>query len=176
MLFSNGSRRFIPGFGQSAGDIYVHGDCVAEPAYPIQNIVFPRSGMSRWSSNFPDGDGVASAMIGHHIAVGLGAAFGSRTYININIAQSRGDGWSLSVPEMMRAVEADASWGPLLFCCQEYLLAQAQHTAACNAKHHLGRRLASWFLRAEDACGHQDVNSHRSLWRRCLACSVPQCQ
>ena len=54
-----------------------------------------------------------------------------------------GDGWSLSVPEVMRAVDADASLGPLLFCCQEYLPAQAQHTAACNAKCHLGRKLAS---------------------------------
>ena len=36
----------------------------------------------------------------------------------------------------------------LMFRNEQYLLAQAQQTAACNAKHRIPHRLATWILRA----------------------------
>jgi CRP-like cAMP-binding protein len=36
---------------------------------------------------------------------------------------------------------------------EQWLAVQAQQTVACNTKHELGKRLATWLLRASDLTG-----------------------
>jgi CRP-like cAMP-binding protein len=44
-----------------------------------------------------------------------------------------------------------------LFAYEQFLLAQAQQTAACNARHHIPQRLSSWLLRARDATRESEL-------------------
>lgn len=136
---------------------YIHGDLLGEFGRQIQNVVFPCSGMISMVVALPDGDRIESAMVGHHGAVGIEAFFGLPYHINTGLAQIPGDGWSLRVADVAQVVENDVDLRRILFRCQEFQLAQAQQTAACNAKHHIARRLASWLLRAQHASGDEEL-------------------
>ena len=136
---------------------YVHGDVVGELGSPIHDIVFPRAGMISVVIELPNGDRVESAMIGADGAVGLGALFGSEVHTNANVAQIPGDGLRVRAEEVKDAINADPALAGFVFRSYEYLLVQAQQTAACNAKHQIGQRLASWLLRAQAACCDQEL-------------------
>lgn len=44
-----------------------------------------------------------------------------------------------------------------MFKNEQFLRAQAQQSAACNARHIIPRRLATWLLRAQDITGSRDL-------------------
>lgn len=136
---------------------YIHGDRFGEHESLITDILFPNTGMISVVARLPNGDLVESAMVGHHGAVGLGAVFGSLNYINTNIALIPGEGVLIEIADVRAAVEADASLAASLFRHEQYLLAQAQQAAACNAKHQIGARLASWLCRARETTGSDEL-------------------
>lgn len=136
---------------------FVHGDIIGEAGQPIERVFFPSSGMISVVVDLRDGGRVEAAMLGRKNAVGGSVVFGGRAHLNTSFAQLPGSGWSLKAADLVALAERENDVRNIFFDNEQYLLAQAQQTAACNARHVIPQRLATWILRASDASGGDEL-------------------
>ena len=54
-------------------------------------------------------------------------------------------------------LERDETIRATLFAHEQFMMVQAQQTAACNAKHTIPQRLSTWLLRARDVAGADEL-------------------
>jgi CRP-like cAMP-binding protein len=132
---------------------FVHGDVLAECGAPIRRAIFPRSGLISVVVGLHEGDRIEVAMVGPGGALGGGVIFGATHHLGSSFAQIPGRAWAMRAEDLFDAADACAQFRNLMFGQEQYLLAQAQQTAACNAKHTILQRLSSWLLRAHEASG-----------------------
>jgi CRP-like cAMP-binding protein len=136
---------------------FVHGDVIGEAGRAIEHVFFPSSGMISIVVELRDGGRVEAAMVGRRGAIGASVVFGGREHLNTSFAQLPGNGWSLAAADVIELANRDKEVRTVLFDNEQYLLAQAQQTAACNARHVIPQRLATWILRATDATGGDEL-------------------
>jgi CRP-like cAMP-binding protein len=136
---------------------FVHGDLFGRPGEAIRQAVFPVSGMISIVVDLASGDAVEAAMVGSEGLVGGSAAFGATEHINSSFCQLPGTAYVLPAVELAEIAKRDEAIRALLFAHEQFMMVQAQQTAACNAKHHIMQRLATWLLRAKDATGTSDM-------------------
>ena len=157
-ILSHLHRRFPDFVGHRARQLsFVHGDLIGEAGRPIEHVFFPSSGMISIVVDLRDGGRVEAAMVGRRNAIGGSVAFGARTHINTSFAQLPGNGWSLTAADLVDLAARDADVRNILFDNEQFLQAQSQQTAACNARHVIPQRLATWILRASDATGGEEL-------------------
>jgi CRP-like cAMP-binding protein len=132
---------------------YVQGDVLATPDAPIEQLLFPRAGLISIVVELEAGDQIETAMIGCRGALGGAAIFGAKCHLDRAVVQLSGSGWSMRSEDARKLADLSAEFRHLLFMHEQYLLAQARQTAACNAKHVIMRRLCSWLVRAHDEAG-----------------------
>lgn len=144
---------------------FVHGDILGQDNAPISDVFFPSSGMVSVVVEFADGECVETAMLGYRGALGAAAAFGATEHIATGFGQIPGDGWLVPGAMVIALSERNGRFRQSLFRQEQYLQAQAQQTAACNGRHTLQRRLASWLLRARAIAG----SDHLGLTQEYLA-------
>jgi CRP-like cAMP-binding protein len=132
---------------------FVQGDVLAAPNAPIERLLFPRSGLVSIVVELEEGDQIETAMVGCCGALGGAAVFGAKHHIHRAVAQISGRGWSMRTEDAMELADISAEFRQLLMAQEQYLLAQARQTAACNAKHVIMRRLCSWLVRAHNEAG-----------------------
>lgn len=65
--------------------------------------------------------------------------------------QIAGSGFAIRASDLIELADDSPSLTELMFRHEQYLLAQAQQSLACNARHKIPQRLATWLLRARDA-------------------------
>jgi CRP-like cAMP-binding protein len=131
---------------------------LAEPDSPIERVIFPLSGMISLVVELADGQRVECAMVGAGGALGAFATFGAELHTATGIGQIPGDAWSVPVAAVVKLADEDVGFRRLLLSQEQYLQAQAQHTAACNARHMISERLAGWLLRSRHAIGSDEVS------------------
>lgn len=136
---------------------YVHGDVFGEAGRPIDELLFPSSGMISLVVDLNDGDRIEAGMVGRRGMVGGSALFGGRTHLCTSFAQLPGNGWIIKADDLIELADRSSGIRDLVFSNEQYTLSQAQQTAACNAKHHIMQRLATWLLRAKDATGTTEM-------------------
>jgi CRP-like cAMP-binding protein len=132
---------------------YVHADLLAEAGTPIEHVIFPRSGLVSMVVDLVDGDRIEVAMVGAGGAIGGGVAIGATHRLCTSFAQLPGRAWLMKSADAIEIANDSPDFRHLLYMQERYIQAQAQQTAACNAKHTIMRRLCSWLLRAQDAAG-----------------------
>jgi len=135
---------------------FVHGDIIGEIGQPIDDVIFPRSGMISLVVDLRDGGRIESAMVGCLSVVGGASVLGAEVHMSTAFAQLPGTGWVLKASDVAELAERPLDVRRLMFRNEQYLLAQAQQTAACNAKHRIPHRLATWILRAWHASGENE--------------------
>jgi CRP-like cAMP-binding protein len=136
---------------------YVHGDMIGKAGDPIVDVLFPSSGLISVVVGLKGGDLVEAAMVGCDGVVGGGAVFGAKQHLGSSFAQLPGSGWTMRAADLGALLERDDQLRATLFSYEQFLLAQAQQTAACNARHHIPQRLSSWLLRARDATRENEL-------------------
>lgn len=157
-ILSSLHRRFPEIVGQRARQMsFAHGDIIGETGQSIETVFFPSSGMISIVVDLRDGGRVEAGMVGHRNAVGGAVAFGGRDHLNTSFAQIPGSGWSLKAADVIELAGRENEVRNILFANEQSLLAQAQQTAACNARHVISKRLATWILRAADASGDEEL-------------------
>jgi CRP-like cAMP-binding protein len=117
---------------------------------PIEQIHFPRSGTIAFMLDMPNGQTVATAVIGNEGAVGILSSLGlSRSPMT---AVVRVAGVSLQIPatRFHAALSRSGAIREVVQIHTRALLAQFQHVAACNALHSVETRLARWLLHIHD--------------------------
>lgn len=116
----------------------------------IERVYFPHAGVISLVVGLASGDMIECGMIGHDSVVGSQAALDSTTALNRAIVQIAGAGSSIEVGYVRAAVASSKTLRMKLYQHDQILLAQAQQSAACNAKHNIEERLCRWLLRTRD--------------------------
>jgi CRP-like cAMP-binding protein len=128
------------------------------PGSTIERVIFPLSGLISLVVELADGERVECAMLGAGGALGALAAFGAERHTATAIGQIPGECWSVPATLVAEVADQDSNFRGLLLRQEQFLQAQAQQTAACNAKHIISERLAGWLLRSRHALGSDEVS------------------
>jgi CRP-like cAMP-binding protein len=117
---------------------------------PIEQVYFPSSGTIAFMVDLPNGQTIATAVIGHEGAVGMLSVLepsGSAVTAVVRVA-----GIGSRIPAL-RFQAAFGQSGAIRHAVQTHagaLLMQFQHVAACNALHSVEARMARWLLHIHD--------------------------
>ena len=120
--------------------------------------VFPIHGLISVVAELASGERIETALIGHEGLFGGSFIFGAKTHLSLSFVQMPGNGLTIRGSDFAELAEDCETLTALTFWHEQYLLAQAQQSTACNARHSISQRLATWLLRARDAAGQMRVD------------------
>jgi CRP-like cAMP-binding protein len=116
----------------------------------IKQIYFPLGGLIAFIMDMPNGQTVATAVVGNEGAAGILTALGPVQSPMTAVVRVAGTALQISPARFHAALGRSC---PLMGAVQTHsraLLVQFQHVAACNALHSVEARLASWLLQVHD--------------------------
>jgi CRP-like cAMP-binding protein len=116
----------------------------------VEHIYFPLSGTIAFIMDMPNGQTVATAVIGNEGAVGILSALGSSRSPMTAVVRVAGTSLEISPRRFQAALSRSAAIKHVVEIYTRTLLAQFQHVAACNALHSVEARLARWLLHIRD--------------------------
>ncbi|WP_424630714.1 Crp/Fnr family transcriptional regulator [Bradyrhizobium sp. SYSU BS000235] len=123
----------------------------------VEQIYFPRSGAISFMQDMPDGQTVATAMMGNEGAVGILLALGpSRSPITA-VVHSPGTALQISPARFFSTFSHSPALRHAVQMHTIALMVQFQHVAACNALHSVESRLARWLLHIHDRVHHNQL-------------------
>jgi CRP-like cAMP-binding protein len=120
---------------------------------PIEQIHFPCSGTIAFIMEMPDGQTVATAIIGREGAVNILSSLCPAPSPMTAIVRVAGTGLQISTARFHAALGRSPALADAVQTLISALLAQFQHVAACNALHSVEPRLARWLLHIHDRVG-----------------------
>jgi CRP-like cAMP-binding protein len=116
----------------------------------VEQIYFPLSGTIAFIMEMPNGQTVATAVIGNEGAVGILSALGSSRSPMTAVVRVAGTSLEISPGRFQAALSRSGAVRHVVQIYTRALLAQFQHVAACNALHSVEARLARWLLHIHD--------------------------
>jgi CRP-like cAMP-binding protein len=116
----------------------------------IEQIYFPASGTIAFMLDMPNGQTVATAVIGNEGAVGILSPLGPSRSPMTAVVRVAGVSLQISATRFHAALSRSAAIREAVQIHTRALLAQFQHVAACNALHSVEARLARWLLHIHD--------------------------
>ncbi len=116
----------------------------------VEQIFFPLSGTIAFIMDMPNGQTVATAVIGNDGAVGILSALGSCRSPMTAVVRVAGTSLEISPRRFQAALSRSGAIRHAVQIYTRTLLAQFQHVAACNALHSVEARLARWLLHIHD--------------------------
>ncbi len=118
------------------------GMLLQEPDKPVEYVYFPHQGMISLLAVMSDGEGIETATVGNEGVVGAMSGFGIRRGLARAVVQAPLVASRISSLQFQAAVQKSETLRNLVARYSEARLAQVQQTAACNALHTMGSRLA----------------------------------
>jgi CRP-like cAMP-binding protein len=119
----------------------------------LTHVFFPHSGVISLVVSLSDGAMVEAAMVGRDSVFGASAALDGLTALTDAIVQQPGSASILDVEVLRSAAEQSLAFRTTLMRHEQALFAQAQQSAACNARHTVEARMARWLLTMRDLTG-----------------------
>ena len=120
--------------------------------------LFPVSGLVSITVRFASGECIEVAAIGKEGAAGQ-FALKPAHLITQACAFSGGDFLRVSAAQLMAAAQANEEIARLVHLCSEWMLAQSQQIAACNAVHSAEQRLCRWLVQSCQRLGTQSFHA-----------------
>jgi CRP-like cAMP-binding protein len=117
---------------------------------PVEHIYFPCSGLIAHIMEMPNGQTVATAVVGNEGAVGILSALGPVHSPMTAVVRVAGTGFQISPARFHAALNRSSALKAAVNRLTRALLVQFQHVAACNALHSVEARLARWLLHIHD--------------------------
>lgn len=117
---------------------------------PFEQIHFPCSGLIALVMDMPDGEAVATAVVGKDGASGLVAALVSMPSPVTAVVRLPGTAWQISPARFQAARQRSVPIAGIIEVYTRVLMTQLQHVAACNALHSVDARMARWLLHLHD--------------------------
>jgi CRP-like cAMP-binding protein len=139
------------------------GDTLARPGDDIETIYFPHSGIVSFLVDVNDGDVVQTGMVGFDGAVGVAQATGDKVSLNRIVVQLAGTASAIDRAPFRDAVASRSGIRKMLAAHEQFLIADIQQTAACNALHPVEARICRWLLRMTDLVGTEIPITHEHL-------------
>lgn len=116
----------------------------------IEHLLFPCSGAIAFIMDLPNGQTVATAVVGNDGSIGLMSALGSSRSPMTAIVRVAGTALQISPARFSAALNRSSAIATMIQILTRSLLTQFQHVAACNALHSVEARLARWLLQIDD--------------------------
>jgi CRP-like cAMP-binding protein len=130
-----------------------HTVVLAKADTQIQQAYFPHRGVISLVVPLESGQMIEVAMVGRDSVFGAAAAIDGRTTFVDGIVQLPGAASAIDVGHLRGAAQQSQTLREVFARHEEFITAQAQQAAACNAAHTLPARLARWLLRVHDLTG-----------------------
>ena len=111
---------------------------------PIERIYFPLSGLIAFIMEMPNGQTVATAVVGNEAAVSLLTTLASSRSPMTAVVRVAGLALQVSPTRFHAALSRSRALNGAVQTHNRALMAQFQHVAACNALHSVEARLARW--------------------------------
>jgi CRP-like cAMP-binding protein len=124
----------------------------------IKAIYFPHTGIVSIVVDLASGETIETAMIGRDSLVGGSAALDDDIALNRAVVQVAGVASVVDVGTFRGLAQQSHTFHATMARHRQFILAQAQQSAACNAAHTLEARLARWLLRCRDLLGSDDIH------------------
>jgi CRP-like cAMP-binding protein len=115
-----------------------------------EQIHFPTSGLIASIMEMEDGEAVATAVTGNEGVSGMLVSLAPIPSPVTAVVRVAGHAWQISPARFNAALRRSSAIGTMVQMFTRTLLAQLQHVAACNARHSVEQRMASWLLRLHD--------------------------
>jgi CRP-like cAMP-binding protein len=116
----------------------------------IEQVYFPESGTIAFIMDMPNGQTVATAVVGNEGAVGVLTALGQSRAPMTAAVRVAGTSLQISATRFHAALRQSRAIRQTVQTHASALLAQFQHVAACNALHSVEARMARWLLHIHD--------------------------
>jgi CRP-like cAMP-binding protein len=130
------------------------GTRLIEPGEPIAHVYFLENGLGSDIAFAEEGDRpVECGLVGREGLVGLPVVLGSDRGVHAADMQVAGHGLRIASPHIRDAMAKSPTLRDVLLRYAHYFMAHTAQTAACNARHSLGQRLARWLLMSHDRLG-----------------------
>ena len=134
-----------------------HKTVLFEAGDTIKTIYFPHNGIVSIVVDLGSGERIETAMIGRDSLVGGSAAIDDDIALNRAVVPVAGVASAVDVGTFRGLVQQSHTFHAALARHRQFILAQTQQSAACNASHSLEARLSRWLLRCHDLLGNDTI-------------------
>lgn len=139
------------------------GETLHQPGEPIENVYFVETGFISVLAVLSDGHPLEVGLIGSEGMDGVSVALGAMTSFAETMCQTGGAVYRLPAAALRKALVTCPFLNGLLLKYAHLFQIQVAQTAACNAHHELGQRLARWLLGAHDRSGVPELSLTQDL-------------
>ncbi|MES1200012.1 MAG: Crp/Fnr family transcriptional regulator [Pseudomonadota bacterium] len=129
----------------------------------IDHVDFVESGFISALTMLSDGQPLEIGLIGAEGVVGVSVVLGATHSYSETMCQTGGGAYRLPTAAFKAAVARAPRLRDLLLRYTHVFHVQVAQTAACNAHHDLGQRLARWLLSAHDRSGVPELSLTQDL-------------
>lgn len=129
----------------------------------IEQIYFPEIGFISALGVLADGSPLEIGLIGAEGVAGVSVVLGATTSYSETMCQTGGAAHRIPVRAFKEAVAEAPYLHDLLLKYVHVFHVQVAQTAACNAHHEIGQRLARWLLAAHDRSGVPELSLTQDL-------------
>ncbi|WP_372624840.1 Crp/Fnr family transcriptional regulator [Falsiroseomonas sp.] len=129
------------------------GETMLIPRTPIDDLIFPASGLVSLMLELPDGKRVEVGIVGSETAVGLTALLGETRASVRAVVQIPGHAYRIPVAAFAAQYEVSKGLRELVHRHAAAALLHVSINAACNAVHPVEPRAARWLLAVQDRVG-----------------------
>ncbi len=129
----------------------------------VEVVYFVESGFISALTVLSDGAPLEIGLIGAEGVAGVSVVLGAATSFSETMCQTGGAAYRLSPAALMGVVGEAPRLRDLLLRYAHAFHVQVAQTAACNAHHELGQRLARWLLAAHDRSGVAELSLTQDL-------------
>lgn len=131
------------------------GKVLHEAGEESDQVYFPDSGAASIVVEMGTGETIETALIGRDGSIGGSTALRNRPALDKAFIQIGGSAQVLTAAQLRQFCANHGTLAHLIAMHNDFVHAQAQQSAACNAVHALEARLGRWLLRAHELCGPQ---------------------
>lgn len=129
----------------------------------IEHVYFVETGFISAMTVLLDGQPLEIGLIGAEGLAGASVVMGAKTSYAENMCQTGGGAYRMPAYALKEAFERSPAVRDLLLRYVCVFNVQVAQTAACNAHHELGQRLARWLLGAHDRSGTPELSLTQDL-------------
>ncbi len=139
------------------------GESLHRAGEPIEDVYFVESGFISVLTMLSDGAPLEIGLIGAEGCAGVSVILGAKNSYSETMCQTSGGAYRIGVTALKEVVAHAPHLRDLLLRYAHVFHVQVAQTAACNAHHELGQRLARWLLAAHDRSGVPQLSLTQDL-------------
>ena len=139
------------------------GESLHRAGEPIVHVYFVESGFISALTMLSDGQPLEIGLIGVEGVAGVSVILGAHNSYSETMCQTGGGAYRIAAKVFKDVVARAPHLRDLLLRYAHVFHVQVAQTAACNAHHELGQRLARWLLAAHDRSGVAELSLTQDL-------------